>query len=45
MNYNLGMAYASLHDYEDAVKHFEIAVSDAKYDASYKAYSAWATRC
>ncbi|MFR0869793.1 MAG: tetratricopeptide repeat protein, partial [Adlercreutzia sp.] len=34
-----GMAYASLHDYEDAVKHFEIAVSDAKYDASYKAYS------
>ena len=33
------MAYASLHDYEDAVKHFEIAVSDAKYDASYKAYS------
>ena len=39
VNYNLGMAYASLHDYEDAVKHFEIAVSDAKYDASYKAYS------
>ena len=36
---NLGMAYASLHDYEDAVKHFEIAVSDAKYDASYKAYA------
>lgn len=21
VNYNLGMAYASLHDYEDAVKH------------------------
>ena len=45
VNYNLGMAYASLHDYEDAVKHFEIAVSDAKYDASYKPIRAWATRC
>ena len=39
MNYNLGMAYAALHDYEDAVKHFEIAVSDAKYDTPYKAYT------
>ena len=30
VNYNLGMAYAALHDYEDAVRHFEISVSDAK---------------
>ena len=38
MNYNLGMAYAALHDYENAVRHFEISVSDAKYDTPYKAY-------
>ena len=44
MNYNLGMAYAALHDYEHAVRHFEIAVSDAKYDTPYKAYTAWAAR-
>ena len=30
VNYNLGMAYAALHDYENAVRHFEISVSDAK---------------
>lgn len=40
VNYNLGMAYASLHDYEDAVRHFEIAVSDRRYATPYKAYSA-----
>ena len=38
VNYNLGMAYAALHDYENAVRHFEISVSDAKYDTPYKAY-------
>ena len=39
VNYNLGMTYASLHDYENAVKHFEISVSDARYDSRYKAYA------
>ena len=29
VNYNLGMSYAALHDYGNAVKHFEIAVSDS----------------
>ncbi len=38
VNCNLAKAYAFLHDYENAVSHFEIAVSDAKYDAPYKAY-------
>ena len=38
VNYNLGMAYASLHDYDNAVKHFEISVSDARYESAYKAY-------
>ena len=38
VNYNLGMSYAALHDYDNAVKHFEIAVSDAKYATPYKAY-------
>ena len=38
VNYNLGMSYAALHDYDNAVKHFEIAVSDAKYNTPYKAY-------
>ncbi len=46
VNYNLGMAYAALHDYEDAVKHFEIAVSDAKYGTRRtRPTPAWATRC
>ena len=39
VSYNLGMAYASLHDYEDAVKHYEAAVSDERYETPYKAYS------
>ena len=38
LNYNLGMAYAALHDYENAVRHFEISVSDAKYETRFKAY-------
>ncbi len=38
VNCNLGMTYASMHDYDNAIKHFEIAVSDAKYNAAYKAY-------
>lgn len=40
VNYNLGMAYASLHDFENAERHFEIAVSDRKYGSAYKAYAA-----
>ncbi len=40
VNYNLGMAYAALHDFENAERHFEIAVSDRKYGAAYKAYAA-----
>ena len=35
---NIGMAYASLRDYEDAVQHFEKAVADERYDTPYKAY-------
>lgn len=38
VNYNLGMAYASLHDFDSAVKHFEIAVSDRGYETPFKAY-------
>ena len=38
LNYNLGAAYASLHDFENAVRHFEISVSDARYATPYKAY-------
>ena len=38
VNYNLGMSYAAMHDYDNAVKHFEIAVSDANYASPYKAY-------
>ena len=33
------MRMPALHDYEDAVQHFEIAASDAKYDAKYRAYT------
>ena len=40
VNCNLGMSYVSLGDYENAIKHFEIAVSDANYATPYKAYSA-----
>lgn len=40
VNYNLGMAYAAQHDFDNAVKHFEIALSDAKYLTPYKAYTA-----
>ena len=38
VNCNLGMAYASLRDWPNAVKHFEIAVSDRNYPTPYKAY-------
>ena len=32
------MAYAALRDWTNAVKHFEIAVSDRNYPTPYKAY-------
>jgi len=38
VNCNLGMAYAALRDWVNAVKHFEIAVSDRNYPTPYKAY-------
>ena len=39
VNCNLGMAYAALRDWGNAVKHFEIAVSDRNYATPYKAYT------
>ena len=42
---NLGMAYASLRDYENAVRHFENAVSNDAYEAPTRRTWAWATRC
>ena len=36
----LPLRYAALHDFDGAVKHFEIAVSDGKYLTPYKAYTA-----
>ena len=39
VNCNLGMSYAALRDWPNAVKHFEIAVSDRNYPTPYKAYS------
>lgn len=39
VNCNLGMSYASLRDWNNAVKHFEIAVSDRNYPTPYKAYT------
>ena len=38
VNCNLAMAYAALRDWPNAVKHFEIAVSDRDYPTPYKAY-------
>ena len=38
VNCNTGMAYATLRDWPNAVKHFEIAVSDRNYATPYKAY-------
>ena len=38
VNCNLGMSYAALRDWVNAVKHFEIAVSDRNYPTPYKAY-------
>ncbi len=38
VNCNLGMSYAALRDWNNAVKHFEIAVSDRNYPTPYKAY-------
>ncbi len=35
---NLGMAYASLRDYDNAVNCFEIALSDPNYSTPYKAH-------
>ena len=40
VNCNLGMSYAALRDWPNAIKHFEIAVSDRSYPTPYKAYSA-----
>lgn len=40
VNCNLGMAYAALRDWPNAIKHFEIAVSDRSYPTPYKAYTA-----
>lgn len=40
VNYNLGMVYASQHDYEDAITHFNAAVDDVRYPTPYKAYTA-----
>ena len=40
VNCNLGMAYAALRDWPNAIKHFEIAVSDRAYPTPYKAYTA-----
>ena len=39
VNCNLGMSYAALRDWNNAVKHFEIAVSDRNYPTPYKAYT------
>ena len=39
VNCNLGMAYAALRDWPNAVKHFEISVSDRNYATPYKAYT------
>lgn len=38
VNCNMGMSYAVLRDWPNAVKHFEIAVSDRNYSTPYKAY-------
>lgn len=38
VNCNMGMAYAVLRDWPNAVKHFEIAVSDRNYSTPHKAY-------
>ena len=35
---NIGMAYASLRDYNNAKAHFQHAVEDPDYDTPYKAY-------
>ncbi len=35
---NLGMAYASLHDFDNALSHFKSAVTDESYNSPYKAY-------
>lgn len=35
---NLGMAYASLRDYDNAINCFEIALSDPNYSTPYKAH-------
>ncbi len=35
---NLGMAYASLHDFDNALSHFKSAVTDESYSSPYKAY-------
>ena len=37
------MAYAALRDWRNAVKHFEIAVSDRGYPTPYKAYTGMGT--
>ena len=39
VNCNLGMSYAALRDWPNAVKHFEIAVSDRNYPTPFKAYT------
>lgn len=43
VNCNLGMSYAALRDWNNAVKHFEIAVSDRNYPTPYKAYTGMGT--
>ncbi|NPD32154.1 tetratricopeptide repeat protein [Eggerthellaceae bacterium zg-997] len=40
VNYNNGMAHAALHDFDEAVRHFEIAISNRSYSTPYKAYLA-----
>lgn len=40
VSYNLGMVYASQHDFEDAIVNFKAAVDDPRYPTPYKAYQA-----
>ncbi len=39
VNYNLGVVYASQHDYDDASRYFRAATEDEKYQTPYKAFT------